>query len=407
MTNTESMENLGLGSRFDEVRKTLLQAQFADRLSKPLEYWVLPSDRRLPLVLLGRTLRDLLSTPFEELSATPGIGEKKINSLVKLLNRATRDEPPTASAGDDLDRATEVRLDKGEFDPSVVSEALWSEWRETVRRSHISELKLGRLAPSLQRLPTVIWHKALGDYLDHTVAEIRSLRTHGEKRVRCVLEVFHSVYNRLLTADGSVELDRWLMPGAVRDVQDWVLRQLESPRVPAEEEVNEQFARPLLGLIATDCGSTVSRLVEERLGINTESRSVREQARQLGVTRARVYQLLDDVGKVMNVRWPEGKSLLDRLTSHYTPLEQQQGQLRLFFGLCELCFPEKQLMPVEAPAKATTALVSQDQAGQSDEPAPVRAEFSDPAHDGQDDVRPARSRTATSAAPLPSTAGRG
>jgi hypothetical protein len=395
MSNTESVDHLGLGTRFDEVRKTLLQDQFADRLSKPLEYWVLPSDRRLPLVLLGRTLGELLSTPFEELSATPGIGEKKISSLVKLLNRATRDEPPTAAVGDDADRAPEAKLDKGTFDPSVVSEALWSEWRETVRRSGISDQKLGRLAPSLQRLPTVIWHKPLGDYLNHTVAEIRSLRTHGEKRVRCVLEVFHSVYNRLSAADASVDLDRWLMPLAVRDVQDWVVGQLSSDHVPTEEEVNERFARPLIGLIDTDCGATVARLVEERLGINTESRSVREQARQLGVTRARVYQLLDDVGKVMTVRWPEGKLLLDRLTSHYTPLDQKQGQLRLFFGLCELCFPEKQMSSVES----TTSPSSAPMGGGDDQPSvprlPAGVEFgvsTQVTDNGEDELRLASSR---------------
>ncbi len=288
------------------------------------------------------TVGELLSASFDELSATPGIGEKKINSLVKLLNRAMRDEPPAVSDEGDSPSVNTMMSDSPHFDPNIVSEALWTEWREMVRRFDVVDERLGRLAPSLQRLPTVIWHKSLSEYLDHTLAEIRNLRTHGEKRVRCVLEVFHSVYHKLLQADASTNLERLLMPRAIRDVQDWCQEQLSREQVPTEDDVRERFARPLLRMIDVDCGETVLKLVEERLGLNTEARSVREQARHLGVTRARVYQLLDDCGKVMSVRWPEGKSLLARLTSHYSPLEQRQGQLRLFFGLCEICFPEKQ-----------------------------------------------------------------
>jgi hypothetical protein len=358
MTNTGSAEELGLGTRFDEVRQVLLQERYADRLGKPLEYWVLPSDRRLPLALLGRSVGELLSASFDELAATPGIGEKKIHSLVQLLYRATNDEPPSAAVGgsERHEHVASLAVDEARrFDPSIVSEALWTEWRETVRRFAIADFRLGRLAPSLQRLPTVIWHKPLSDYLEHTVAEIRSLRTHGEKRVRCVLEVFHAVYHQLMGSNESTDLGRLLMPAPIRDVQDWVIRQLNATQVPAEEEVRERFARPLMNMIRTDCGPTVARLVEERLGVDTEPRSVREQARQMGVTRARIYQLLDDCGKVMAVRWPEGKVLLDRLTSHYSSLDQHQGQLRLFFGVCELCFPEKQL---GASAEADMAQIS-------------------------------------------------
>ena len=63
------------------------------------------------------------------------------------------------------------------FDPALVSEALWSQWRETVKSHNIGQEKLGRLAPTLQALPTVIWHKPLSDYVNYTVAEIRQLRT--------------------------------------------------------------------------------------------------------------------------------------------------------------------------------------------------------------------------------------
>ena len=84
---------------FEAIKRTLLEERYQDRLSKPLAYWALPNDRRLPLAFLNKTIGELVNTPFEELAATPGIGQKKISSLVKLLQRATRDEPPSIPFG--------------------------------------------------------------------------------------------------------------------------------------------------------------------------------------------------------------------------------------------------------------------------------------------------------------------
>ena len=344
--NTTTTDEYKLDTSYEDVRQTLMEERYSNRLSKPLGYWVLPNDRRLPLAFLGRTLEELLATPFDELSATPGIGEKKIGSLVKLLHRATKDQPPAIPFGSSQfsgssTEGAEVNGAVPKFDPSIVSEALWSQWREVVRDYGVGNEKLGRLAPSLQNLPTVIWHTPLSQYLDHTVAEIRLLRTHGEKRVRCVLEVFHSVYQTLSSADKTDDLHRLLTPVAILNVHDWVSAQLKDPSGPAVGELRDHFLVPLLQQLQLDSGPTVYRLASERLGFNGEPTSVRSQARSLGVTRARIYQLLDDGAKVMNVRWPQGKPMLDELTNRLSALGDSP-ELRLFYGMKELCFPEKQ-----------------------------------------------------------------
>ena len=151
-----SAEDFQLVNSFDEVKRRLLEeTKYSDRLDKPLAYWALPNDRRLPLAFLGRTIGDLLATPFEELSATPGIGQKKISSLVTLLNRATKEdagfEPshvavPEVATDDSF--STKSPLDgEGNFDPSLVSEVLWLRWRETVRRHNLELHHCSRPAP--------------------------------------------------------------------------------------------------------------------------------------------------------------------------------------------------------------------------------------------------------------------
>ena len=41
----------------------------------------------------------------------------------------------------------------------------------------------------------VIWDASMETYTGCTLAELRAMKTHGEKRVRAILEVFHCVHN--------------------------------------------------------------------------------------------------------------------------------------------------------------------------------------------------------------------
>ena len=88
MGQINSAEERKLISGFESVKRMLLQEEYSDRWEKPLAYWALPNDRRLPLAFLDRPLGELLQTPFHVLSATRGVGHKKVGTLVKLLHRA-------------------------------------------------------------------------------------------------------------------------------------------------------------------------------------------------------------------------------------------------------------------------------------------------------------------------------
>jgi hypothetical protein len=359
MNKVTSVEDYKIVSSFQSLRKTLMDDRFADRLEKPLAYWALPNDRRLPLAFLGRTIKDLLATPFEELSATPGIGQKKISSLVKLLSRATKDHPPAVPFGlNDLNESKkavvveEPRHQGMGFDPSIVSEALWSQWQQTVIENGLEREKLGRLAPTLQALPTVIWHTPLGHYVNHTVAEIRQLKTHGEKRVRVVLEVFYLVHEMLDGAHRTPHLDLRIVPAFIGPIENWIGQVLANPGAPSSDEVRDNLAIPLLNQINNDCGPTIHELSEARLGISGTPQSVRQQAKRMGVTRARVYQLLEDCARVMAVRWPEGQHQLAQLSAKLLTEATAASDLTLFNATRELFYPAKgQLIDEEGHAE--------------------------------------------------------
>lgn len=304
-----------LVTAFKEVRRELMQPKFADRLEKPLAHWVIGSDRRLPLAFLDRSLRELLNTPFDDLFATAGIGHKKIRTFLMLLHRAAKPHPPGALRGLEPEivetQPVAPVIVKGVPSAEVVSEALWVRWRDSVRRHGLEREPLGRFVETLADLPRVVWHKPLGDYTELRLAQVKSLRTHGEKRVRAVLEVFGALHRILLHLDPESRLavrivPRWLIP-----IEDVLMRWLNQVGSPSKQEINKRLIVPLLEQVRLDAGPTVARLVESRL--KSQARAVRQAADRMGLTRARIYQLLSEASDVITVRWPAGAPLLGQL----------------------------------------------------------------------------------------------
>jgi hypothetical protein len=336
-----------LESNFSHVRQKLLDKQFADRWHKPLAHWALPSDRRLPLALMGYTIRDILDTSFEALYATPGIGQKKIHSLVVLLNRAANDRTPVTAEPAPLPQdegtpSVEVpTADDEKISPEYVSESVWAEWRATVERHSLGPEKLGRFAESLQNLPRVLWDTPLRTYTRLTLAEIRKLKTHGEKRVRVILETFGALHQLLAPQARSTHLEMRLLPREIRNVEEWLLRTLPGDRLPDADDILVSFIRPLLEQVRTDAGPQIAELGESRLGLSAAGRSVRKTAARLGLTRARVYQLLADIGAILEVRWPEGHYLVNHLRDRIARECHDRQALESFFLAADLFFPNR------------------------------------------------------------------
>jgi hypothetical protein len=334
---TISNERYRLVGTYERLRKSLLEQPASDRLDKALSYWVLPTDRRLPIAFLDRTLRDLLSRPLDELMSTPGVGQKKILGFFDLLKRALKMTTPDAPFGLGSTEAANRRPAAGGFDSSIVSESLWTGWCETVNRYGLGPEKLGRLAPTLQALPTVIWHSRLEEYADRSLAEIRGLKTHGEKRVHAILEVFCTVHEAIATATLQENLDIVLVPRFVPPLSRWLMEVLNHDELPSAEEVHRRVVKPMIAQVKTDLGDQVAQLAAARLCLEDNAPSVKQQAEAMGVTRARVYQLLDDCAKVMDVRWPEGRWMLVPLTTRFGASDPET--IGLLHGTCDLFFP--------------------------------------------------------------------
>lgn len=353
---TISNDRYRLVGTYERLRKSLHEQPDDDRLDKALSYWVLPTDRRLPIAFLDRSLRDLLSCELDELMATPGVGQKKILGFFDLLKRALKTSTPDApfglSGSDTAKRRPQPAT--GGFDSAVVSESLWSNWCDTVRRYGLGPEKLGRLAPTLQALPTVIWHSRMDEYADRSLAEIRGLKTHGEKRVHAVLEVFCTVHEALATATLQENLDIVLVPRFVPTLTRWLMEISHQPQLPPTDEVHRRIVKPLVAQVKIDLGDQVAQLAAARLCLDDNAPSVKQQAETMGVTRARVYQLLEDCAKVMDVRWPEGRWLLAPLTTRFGSSDPET--IGLLHGMCDLFYPSERLALAGSTAEQHSAV---------------------------------------------------
>jgi hypothetical protein len=299
----------------------------------------LPTDRRLPIAFLDRPLRELLSQPFDDLMATPGVGHKKILGFFDLLKRASKAQAPDAPFGLSSQDAAKRKqpAPTGGFDASIVSESLWTQWCETVKRYGLGPEKLGHLAPSLQSLPTVIWHSRLEEYVDLSLAEIRSRKTHGEKRVHAILEVFCTVHEALSTATLPENIDMIIVPAFVPPISRYLMDIVSQPDLPPVDELHKHIVKPLIHQMKIDLGDQVAGLASARLCLDENSPSVKQQAETIGVTRARVYQLLEDCAKVMEVRWPEGRWLFAPLATRFGSSDPET--IGLVHGIVDLFYP--------------------------------------------------------------------
>jgi len=334
-----SNDRYRLVGTYERLRKALVDRPDDGRLDKALSYWVLPTDRRLPIAFLDRALRELLAQPLDELMATPGVGHKKILGFFDLLKRAAKATAPDAPfglSGETPKRAKAPATGAG-FDATIVSESLWTQWCETVQRYGFGPEKLGRLAPTLQALPTVIWHSRLEEYADRSLADIRSLRTHGEKRVHAILEVFCTVHEALATATLQENVDLVVVPRFVPPLTRWLMETINQPELPPVDELHKHIVKPMVNQIKIDLGDQVAGLASARLCLDENAPSVKQQAETIGVTRARVYQLLEDCGKVMEVRWPEGRWLLAPLATRFGASDPET--IGLVHGILDLFYP--------------------------------------------------------------------
>jgi len=286
------------------------------------------------MALVGKTLRYVVETPFMQLSRTPGIGAKKLGSLIMLMSRAAESSGTNGHA-----HVQEPAGDGATGDPSAVSEALWSQWGPDLRSRGLGQELLGRFPPSLRDLPRCMWRKRLDDYLSLSLAEIHQLRGHGEKRVAAMVEIvggLHKITERLaVQAHVTVRieprleamLEGWFAGFLPADPeQPGEARPAGACGLPDDSSVCANLLEPLIEQARIDLGDQAAAVLRHRLF--QPRLSVQRTALEVGLTRGRVYEIVAEASQALDIRWPRGWRRLLELRSELADAVAAGGAYR-------------------------------------------------------------------------------
>jgi len=339
-------EVLLMQSEFQAVRETLLQSKYVERRRKPIVYWSKPDDRRLPLALIDQTVDQVLAKSFEELCLTRGIGVKKLRMMIELLERAIAGDPQlpeieSTSSPSVPAQATKIAQALDSFNSRAVTEGQWSKWKTTVAKHRLHGLPLGRLARDLNEITSVIWATPLGNYLPYSLEELRQLKTYGEKRVRSILEVFYTIDLCLSAVPEGGHMALRLEPRYVYEVESAILEMMAQPNPPAAKVIQQSLIKPVLDQLKLDMGQMAYDLVKDRVGSGAKAKAIREQSEEFGLTRARLYQVLEECSLAAHVRWPHGRILLNELMIYLTGRDGQEKVVKQLHQLMITLYPVK------------------------------------------------------------------
>ena len=129
------------------------------------------------------------------------------------------------------------------------------------------------------------------------------------------------------------------MPRFVADIESWANAVMHRTAPVDAAEIRRCFVDPLMAQVYTDAGEQIAKLAEGRLRLDGSGATVRQVARRMGLTRARVYQLLGDISAGMSVRWPDGYAMVQNLRNALHEQVQDARELELFDAVVELFFP--------------------------------------------------------------------
>lgn len=359
--------------QFAQAQRLLHDQPTCPIFDQPLSEWVLSHDRHLPQRLLGYPLREILAQSFDQLQELPGIGERRLQLLLQVIERAlcsvrVPSRPPTLHAGSKDSPATETLSGKGSYGPpsellplssSEVTEAGWQACATVLRRHRVELLPLGKIACSLASLPRSLWDVPVGYYISRSFSEISDLEGHGPAKVRQVLDVLLPVARLLFPVPADAHLAILVLPAPMQDVTTWIQDALRRQAVPDIGLLKEKLVQPMLRQLEVDLRPEVIDVISRRLGVEKPIETLEAIANAIGVTRERVRQIEARGAEILRIRWAEGQHLLEDLFHALASAPGTQAQADLLRAVLDTLFD----VPLERGSSRDEVLECWDTAG--------------------------------------------
>ncbi len=323
------------------VRLKLAIEEVADKvhLDSTLSEWLEPEDDWIPYKFLTWRVRRILNTPYQSF-ALSWATEPRLAKFVELMGRVENTVLSLTGASDEMETTGHIRqFECDAYDRQLeVSGKSWRTWCESIELHDLGATTLGALATSLEDLPGSFWNLPLREFTSKTYLELSETRGLGARKMSLVVDLFRNLATQLDRLPQTTWLGVMLLPKPICDLSKWLYEVLKERRVPTIDELGLSFCRPLLRQLETDLSPDVAAIVVRRLGFDQNPETLEKIAKDVGLTRERVRQLTQRATKVLHVRWPQGKHLLDDLYELLRSAPDAQRQVVLVRTILDRCF---------------------------------------------------------------------
>ena len=309
-------------TEFESLRQVLVTHAAHPLLDEELREFLEPEDTDIPTEFLGNSVREVLETPFVRVPRR-WVVRGHVRCLLNLLGRAVASIRSLTGCSDEnatvADDSLRPRRDTAPRELPVDGKS-WRAWCDVIHIAGWQRLKLGLVAECLNDLPTSLWDQPLANFTTSALAQLAGVPGLGPTRFEVVVAAVRGLAVELMDLRSGTSVRLKFIPGPLRAAQDWIERTLEARVVPDLDELTIRLLRPLARQLQHDLAEREAQIAVHRLRLNESSAktTLEELAAVHGVTRERIRQLEQWGPRVLQVRFSQGRYLLEALHGQLT-----------------------------------------------------------------------------------------
>jgi len=240
-TQSRTVWKFKLAEEFVAVRAELNKDEFAAKIDRPLRDWTVLDDRPLPVCFFDTNVRSIINSSFSVLFDTPGVGQKKMAVLLRVLRRiAGMAEPATAGSASEPASSPIARYcppySRAAIDIQTELSARFQRLRHVLLQSGSHDVLARPLrywaTPSDRRLPTILLDNSVAELLEMPIAAMSDAPYVGPKKISALMDLLERAARAARSQgsafDHSNEPDSQVRVSAVTDAgTDFVLNLTE------------------------------------------------------------------------------------------------------------------------------------------------------------------------------------
>jgi hypothetical protein len=331
-----------LRTTFESLRQVLHSHSFHPLLNEELREFLEPEDSTPPTKFLGHSVREVFEIPFERLAAS-WVGRDRLECLLRMLDRAVR-SVHSSEGEQEEGRYTDETALRPRANPAPrelhVDEKSWRAWTDAIHSAGLHRLKLGTVAECLRDLSSGLWDQPLSHFTTSRLSALATIPGVGPKRVESVVSAVRNLGAELVSINFETSICLRFIPGPLRSAQEWIEQILEARLVPDIADLAAKLVRPLAWQLRHDLPERESQIAIHRLQLDdSPNRSTLEELSAFhGITRERIRQLEQWGPRVLKIRFPQGRYLLEGLYGQLSTVTGAEPQARVVRRVANLCF---------------------------------------------------------------------